>query len=535
MDYLHERYEPGSRERLLRLIQEALGVGREDANHVCRHRMRSAQWLAHLAEAIRSGRYVALYGAPRASAPAPMGSPQVEDAGYGSEQPKPPPAAASTNDFVVRFVDEVGAAVSGLDVTFLAAGQAFDRVTSAAGVARLDGVSAVSATVAASSLATVRRVMGPRWNRPRGRAAIGGAAGAVVWELRSDTVPRFDLRPSKERVISIQPCVARARLIGGYFDVAKSFILPVGLAGLRGAVRLAHELGRAQLLIVGHTDPSGAPEYNDQLALERAEAVRDFLTDQVDGWLKWYSPFIAEQKRWGRREDIAMIAALPDAGERPPEQDSVTWFQWTRGLPADGKPNQETRRALISEYMALDGTSLPRDVRVVTHGCGESFPESAEAAEIRRVELYFFDHELGVQPPPPGPVSKPGSQAYPDWVLRAKRTEDYAAAIAEQKLRLRVLQGEHWAPTARERVVLEALDAGIAHEQALSQGMLDGDESVDVVFHGLPEGQTYRLRVEGVDVPYVLLDRLRLEQFGVEIDVSSGGSPRLPDDLYPAA
>lgn len=45
--------------------------------------------------------------------------------------------------------------------------------------------------------------------------------------------------------------------------------------------------------------------------------------------------------------------------------------------------------------------------------------------ESRRVEAFYFDSDLGVEPPPPGKTSKRGSAEYPEWVRRAKRTEDY--------------------------------------------------------------------------------------------------------------
>ncbi len=77
------------------------------------------------------------------------------------------------------------------------------------------------------------------------------------------------------------------------------------------------------------------------------------------------------------------------------------------------------------------------------HGCGESYPLSDdEVAAIaphipvqdrvghRRVELYFFDKALGVQPPPPGALSRPSSPEYPEWRRRARETHDFSERIA---------------------------------------------------------------------------------------------------------
>src|SRR5690606_9584255 len=128
------------------------------------------------------------------------------------------------------------------------------------------------------------------------------------------------------------------------------------------------------------------------------------------------------KKRWGPTEDQHMLRALPDYPQRPPGQDPVRWFQSTRGLEVDGVAGPQTRRKLIEAYMARDGTSLPREIDAVPHGCGEAFPLDSTGLDIdvapvdgsgepldRRVELFFFCDKLGVQPPPASNVSKPGS------------------------------------------------------------------------------------------------------------------------------
>src|SRR5262249_13404881 len=99
-------------------------------------------------------------------------------------------------------------------------------------------------------------------------------------------------------------------------------------------------------------------------------------------------------------------------------------------LSLDGVAGPETRRQLVAEYMAIDATSLPAGVEPVVHGCGENFPEdslsdSPTDANDRRVEVFLFDAGLGVQPPPPGPNSGPGSPEFPEWVRRSQRTDDH--------------------------------------------------------------------------------------------------------------
>src|SRR4051794_30337328 len=73
-------------------------------------------------------------------------------------------------------------------------------------------------------------------------------------------------------------------------------------------------------------------------------------------------------------------------------------------------------------------------IDVIAHGVGENFPLDDSGEELddapadekadpidRRVELFFFDPEFGITPPPPGKNSKPGSTEYPAW--RDRTTE----------------------------------------------------------------------------------------------------------------
>ena len=127
-----------------------------------------------------------------------------------------------------------------------------------------------------------------------------------------------------------------------------------------------------------------------------------------------------------------MIDTLPDAAQRDPTEGRVRWFQRTRGLKVDGIAGEETRRALIGEYMALDGTSLPKSIEVVPHGCGENFPRDDTVNGVadpdnRRVEIFFFKDKLGVQPPPAGKNAAKGSKEYPEWVGRAGEPIDFSA------------------------------------------------------------------------------------------------------------
>jgi outer membrane protein OmpA-like peptidoglycan-associated protein len=353
------------------------------------------------------------------------------------EPPLPPPAPRrraaapkALHSFTIRLVDELGVAIAGVDLAFSHGGSKDNGTTDGNGVARVEDSAATVATAKVADLKALRKALKPKWDQPRGeRKWLDEAQGVTVAPLK-DEFPSFNLAPDKLRVISVQPYVARVRLIGGFFDTNKSFILPQGLDGVRGIVGMYDELPKSKLLAVGHTDTAGKPDYNDKVSVERAESLKDYLTDNVDGWVKWYAADVPVEKRWGKSEDEHMIATLPDAAERSESETPVRWFQRTRGLKVDGIAGPVTRRTLVGEYMALDGTSLPKGIEAIEHGCGETFPvdktpDGMADPDNRRVEVFYFDSVLGVQPPPPGKNSKPGAVEYPEWVRRAKRTEDH--------------------------------------------------------------------------------------------------------------
>src|SRR6478609_3266614 len=80
------------------------------------------------------------------------------------ELPPLPPAQreSGTHTFEVRFVDEIGKAISGIDVEFTADG-AKTRPTNAAGVALLQDVTSARADVAILDPEALAQVLDPRW------------------------------------------------------------------------------------------------------------------------------------------------------------------------------------------------------------------------------------------------------------------------------------------------------------------------------------------------------------------------------------
>ena len=120
-----------------------------------------------------------------------------------------------------------------------------------------------------------------------------------------------------------------------------------------------------------------------------------------------------------------ILSRDPDA----PVTGRVSYYQDSRGLDPDGIIGDHTRRSLVTDYMGLDGVTIPASMRVEVHGCGEHFPleipeDDPELAAVsdRRVELFFFADGLGALPPPPAETSTSGSPHYPQWQRLAQRT-----------------------------------------------------------------------------------------------------------------
>jgi len=186
-----------------------------------------------------------------------------------------------------------------------------------------------------------------------------------------------------------------------------------------------------------------------------------------------------------------MLEAIAERKGLPLTADLVQIYQTQRGLTVDGIIGPQTRRALIEDYMGLQDTSLRLPQTMSVHGCGESFPITAKPDEAgvkgeivaddaaqRRVEAFLYDGGLGVQPPPPGPISQAGSLAYPEWVRRARHTREWSIARTHA-IALRV-QDTDLASIPGARVVLD---------DPPTELIADADGIVTIPFR---EGQLFR-------------------------------------------
>ncbi len=277
------------------------------------------------------------------------------------------------------------------------------------------------------------------------------------------------------RVIPVAPLHTMARIRGALFDKDKAFLLPTCLEDLESFRKNLDKAAQSELLIVGHTDTTADKTVNDPLSKERAIATKQYLEDDVQGWLDHYGTKTLAKQRWGAREDRLMAIGIADsetrrrrkAGVKDPVVtfeglSPVAWFQKHHNeavdggdnprpkLKEDGKMGDKTREELVRTYMEQDGPSWIADktrLKAITvHGAGENFPLDNTGLELdqravadrdgqrdrvdRRVELFFFDAAKGIVPPP----GKPDGPEYLQWRKLAVDNIDVTAAGVQSKV-----------------------------------------------------------------------------------------------------
>ena len=223
--------------------------------------------------------------------------------------------------------------------------------------------------------------------------------------------------------IMLPPRVLCARLSGMLFETDKTFLLPSGLDVTRSLRKFHDRHPGMKVLIVGHADTSGDASHNLALSEERARSIAAFLHDDVEYWLGAYEQSRGESLLWGATEDAHMAGALGFAG--------VADYRAARGL-APGASGRTLREPLVREYLTQDGTSLPAETPLVTHGCGEFHPEVPTGDGVsnernRRVEAFLFEPD--VDPPPRDRCPPGGCPEYPIWRGKTILTVDLAADL----------------------------------------------------------------------------------------------------------
>lgn len=451
-----------------------------------------------LAQLIRSGQVVVVRApdvSRRLDAPRSVPLSSLTDDPVLPEAPREAP----TTSFELRVVDELGEPIEKVGVTMLVDGIRHDLQTDSQGAVKIDGATTSFATATLHS-PTMEESLRERWSAARDGGAFEPGDPSTVVTYGRD-MPSVGLENKAPHTIVVLPGISRARVVGAAFATNKAFLRPDALPRMQDVVALYERNGGAELLIVGHTDTSGEPHINDPLSLERARSVAAYLQDDVDAWLQRYDSGPSSQ-RWGDDEDALMLSTVLLHRGQTPGADGVRVFQQTRGLVVDGVIGPQTRRALVSEYMGVDATTLPSDITPIVHGCGENFPLADDGVELqvdppdgqddptdRRVELFFFAPPLGTLPEPPGSNSGRGGVEYLEWVRRSRQVDDFIVGH-QRVLAVSVTDADDGTP-------IEAASVAVALGNSGAPGSPTDSFGVRTFFNVVAGSHTVRVEKEG--------------------------------------
>jgi hypothetical protein len=173
------------------------------------------------------------------------------------------------------------------------------------------------------------------------------------------------------------------------------------------------------------------------LSNERAQSIAAYLRskpEDIDLWMSFYEGNV-QSKKWGTREDQHMLHALPfgkdpyyarEATGRGSGEftNAVKAFQSAKGLAADGVMGSDTRRALITEYMAAEGTTFPDGTTLDTLGCGQNHQLENKTVSLtnRRVDVFAFVSQPIVPSLDEERNHQPGCTVYTRWRRAATET-----------------------------------------------------------------------------------------------------------------
>ncbi|HEX8651032.1 MAG TPA: OmpA family protein [Pyrinomonadaceae bacterium] len=242
--------------------------------------------------------------------------------------------------------------------------------------------------------------------------------------------------------------VATMFLIHFRFD--RAFVEPCARAVLRQVADFAAANTSQKLLIVGHTDKTGPPEYNQSLSERRARSVFAFLTfggNPNASFAEWDAlrhtrpsgTITTVKDSWGLREAQHMLQDLGDYPGNvdglngPLTREAVRAFRCRKGLPPGDTINENEDavwEALIRDYMAQDSFNIPTTQFqpnctgeiLKWLGCGEEDPIDRRRDAFRpsrRTELLFVRaNSLPCQVPQPDTFNLPNTPPVNnDWCV----------------------------------------------------------------------------------------------------------------------
>lgn len=158
-------------------------------------------------------------------------------------------------------------------------------------------------------------------------AVVGGAAGAIIGHQMDQQAKEIELAIPGATVERVGEGIQVTFDSGLLYDFDSDRVRADAAANLRQLASSLEKYPRTDILIVGHTDATGADDYNARLSRQRAESAAQFLTGQgvADSRLRTSGrgetePLASNDTEAGqqanRRIEVAIIAS-PDMRKNP--------------------------------------------------------------------------------------------------------------------------------------------------------------------------------------------------------------------------
>ena len=221
-----------------------------------------------------------------------------------------------------------------------------------------------------------------------------------------------------------------------HFRFDRSFVEPCMRHVLKQVADYATNHTGEKLVIVGHTDKVGPPDYNQSLSERRARSVFAYLTfgrEPVAARTEWNAlrlrrpvgelPSIKDT--WDTREyqhilqDLGFYSGAVDGDDGPLTQDAVRAYRCHKGLPPGTNVDDAVWEELIKDYLAQDNLAIPVSQFLPNCpneilkwlGCGEDDPvknvRSAWRPNRRTEFLFVHTDHLPCQVPQPDTFNLP--------------------------------------------------------------------------------------------------------------------------------
>jgi outer membrane protein OmpA-like peptidoglycan-associated protein len=150
-------------------------------------------------------------------------------------------------------------------------------------------------------------------------AAVGGAAGAFIGRYMDKQAEEIRRDIQGAKVERIGEGIKITFDSGLLFDVDKSDLRPVSQGNLAELAKILNKYPDTNILIEGHTDSSGADDYNLRLSRDRARSVASYLAVQQVASPRFTTQGYGEAqpaadnataagKQQNRRVDVAVMA-----------------------------------------------------------------------------------------------------------------------------------------------------------------------------------------------------------------------------------